>query len=67
MMNKIFSFLALITLSLFSVSVLAHTGHGDHSAIYASGQAHPAIGQGELVILSLTLAAVFLAIRWLRK
>ena len=61
------SYLFITILSLFSGVVSAHSGHGDHAVIYASGQPHPVFGLEHVLLLSLAVTAVYLAIRQIRK
>ena len=42
---------------LYVPQVMAHSGHGDHTAILASGEMHPFISL-EHVLLTLAVAAV---------
>lgn len=65
--NSILSYIALTILSLFSGAVLAHSGHGGHGAIYASGQPHPVMGSEHLLIVLLAVAGVYLALRLIRQ
>ena len=51
--------ITLFVMSLFSSAVMAHLGHGDHSAIYASGQSHPVIGIEHLMLATLVAAIAF--------
>lgn len=67
MIKNSLSYLFITILSLFSGVVSAHTGHGDHAAIYASGQPHPVLGFEHVLVLSLTITVVYLAIRQIRK
>ena len=66
MMNNILTYITLVILSVFSGAAVAHVGH-DHSMIYAAGQAHPVLGLGEMLLLSLTVSAVYLILRLIRK
>lgn len=59
---SIFAVLALLSNPLF-----AHTGHGDHTAIYAAGESHPLIGNEHLLVISLVMALVYAALRFIRK
>jgi len=51
--------ITLVVMSLFSSVVMAHLGHGDHTAIYASGQSHPVIGMEHLMLATLVAAIAF--------
>lgn len=66
-MKNMFSFIMLTILSLFSGLLSAHSGHGDHSLLYANAQPHPVIGMEHLLALSLAVAIVYLVMRQLRK
>ena len=64
---KNIKFVIFVILTLFSSLVLAHSGHGDHSAIIASGQPHPFIGTEHVLALILTVSVVLIAMKLLRK
>ena len=60
-------FLLFATLTLFSSLVSAHSGHGDHAAIIASGQSHPFIGNEHLLAATLAVSIILIARKLFRK
>ena len=66
MMNNIFSYVAITFLSLLSGVASAHMGHGEHAAVYAS-QSHPVFGMQEILVVAVTVSAVYLVLRLVRK
>ncbi|MGD2119952.1 MAG: hypothetical protein PVG66_16455 [Chromatiales bacterium] len=49
----------LLSVWLYVPQVMAHSGHGDHNAILASGEPHPFVSI-EHVLLSVAILVVFL-------
>ena len=66
MMKNIFSYIAIAFLSLLSGVASAHLGHGEHAAVYAS-QPHPVFGLQEILVVALTVSAIYLVLRLVRK
>lgn len=54
-------------LSFIATNVMSHSGHGDHSAIYASGQFHPVIGLESLILVSAAVTAIVLAVKFFKR
>lgn len=62
-MKRFFNKMLISLLSLSSGSVMAHSGHGDHSQIILSGQAHPVISIEHLLLLSVVGLAAYLVFK----
>lgn len=64
-MKKLFNGIALLG-SVIAAPAMAHLGH-DHSAIYAAGESHPVSGGEPLVMVALTMLALYLVLKAVRK
>ena len=58
--------ISLLSLSALSSTVMAHGFH-DHSAIYAAGELHPAVGMEHGILLAAIAGAVYLSLKLFRK
>ena len=66
-MKKLNTYLLLIFVTFFSPLLLAHPGHGDHTALLAEGQIHPMLSGEHVLMLSAVVAVVYLALKQIRK
>jgi hypothetical protein len=64
-MKKLFNGITLLA-SMMAAPVMAHLGH-DHAAIYAAGESHPVSGSEPLVMVALTMLALYLVLKAVRK
>ena len=66
-MKKFNMFLVFVFVTLLSPVLMAHSGHGDHTALLVEGQMHPMLSGEHVLMLSVVFAVVYLALKQIRK
>ena len=66
-MKKLNAYLLFVFVTFVSPLLMAHPGHGDHTALLEEGQIHPMLSGEHVLMLSAVFAVVYLALKQIRK